>query len=80
MTRLIRKAVLVLAAIVFAGAWAGVVVTYVSTDSITAFTIAVTIAALATEGLVWALALIGGWTLFANRRKFWQKLTGGAAD
>jgi hypothetical protein len=80
MTKLIRQLGLAMAILFFAAAWAGVIITYFSTDSITAFTIAVTAAALATESLIWALAIIGGWTLFANRRKFWQKLTGRPAD
>ncbi|WP_421785586.1 hypothetical protein [Hyphobacterium sp.] len=76
MTKLIRKAALVVAFLAFGGAWTGVVITYFSTDSIVAFTIAVTIAALATEVLVWALAIIGGWTLFANRQRLWNRITG----
>lgn len=79
MTKFIRQLGLAMAILFFAAAWAGVVLTYFSTDSIAAFTIAVTVAALATEALLWALAIIGGWTLFANRRKLWQKLTGGTA-
>ncbi|WP_421792686.1 hypothetical protein [Hyphobacterium sp.] len=79
MTSFIRKLVLVLAGLATVGAWAGVVITYMSTDSIAAFTVAVTIAAIATEVLFWSLAVIGGWTAFANRKRLWRRLTGQAA-
>ncbi|MEE2525441.1 hypothetical protein V0U79_03610 [Hyphobacterium sp. HN65] len=78
MTKLIRQLGLAMSVLFFVAAWAGVIITYFSTDSIAAFTVAVTVAALATEILVWALAIIGGWTLFANRRKLWDRLTGDA--
>lgn len=80
MTGTIRKGVLVLAILAFAAGWTGVVFTYFATDSIAAFTVAVTVAALATEGLVWALAIVGGWTLFANRQRLWNRLFGGAGE
>ncbi|WP_420431044.1 hypothetical protein [Hyphobacterium sp.] len=80
MTKLIRQAALFLAILAFTGAWIGVVVTYFSTDSIAAFTVAVTIAALATEALIWALAIVGGWTLFANRQRLWNRIAGQKGD
>lgn len=79
MTAILRKLVLGLAGVAFLAAWVGVVITYLSTDSIAAFTIAVTIAALATEALFWSLAVIGGWTVFANRKRLWRRLTGQTA-
>jgi hypothetical protein len=76
MTGFIRKAALVLAFAAFGAAWASVIVTYFVTDSTTAFVIAVTIAALATEALFWILAIIGGWAVFANRKKLWNRFFG----
>jgi ABC-type maltose transport system permease subunit len=80
MTPLIRKIVLLAAVLAFGAAWTGVVIAYFLTDSIAVFTVAVTFAALASEALIWALAIIGGWTLFANRRRFWKRLTGGSGE
>ena len=60
----------------FLAAWTGVFVVHSMTDDVTAFTIAVTIAAFATEALIWVAAFIGGWTIFANRKAFWTKMTG----
>lgn len=72
----IRKVVLVLAFATFGAAWTGVIVTYFVSDSTTAFVVAVTIAALATEALFWILAIIGGWAVFANRQKLWNRFFG----
>jgi ABC-type maltose transport system permease subunit len=71
-----RKLIITLALLAFIATWVGVVITHMSTDSVTAFTIAVTIAALATEALFWVAAVIGGWTIFANRKALWNRLTG----
>lgn len=72
----IRKALLVLAFAAFGAAWAGVIVTYFIADSTAAFVVAVTFAALATEALFWTLAIIGGWAVFANRKKLWNRFFG----
>jgi ABC-type maltose transport system permease subunit len=71
-----RKLIIAIALFAFIAAWVGVVITYMSTDSVASFTIAVTIAALATEALFWVAAVIGGWTIFANRKALWKRLTG----
>lgn len=75
MSGLIRRLIIGGGVVMFAFAWLGVAVVHVSMDSTATFVIAVTIAALATEALFWILAIVGGWAVFANRRKFWQKLT-----
>ncbi|WP_300544493.1 hypothetical protein [Maricaulis sp.] len=72
----LRKLMISLAVAAFAGAWMGVAITWLSTEGIGAFTVAVTIAALATEVLIWVLAIAGGWTVFANRKRLWSRLTG----
>ncbi|MBR9824227.1 MAG: hypothetical protein GYB36_00300 [Alphaproteobacteria bacterium] len=76
MGKQIRKLVLSLVVLICVGAWINVVVTVTSTDDLAARTIAATIAALATEALIWALAMIAGWSIFANRKAFWARLTG----
>lgn len=76
MNPLIRRSLLVMMAFAVTAAWAGVVVTYLTTESVAAFTIALTIAAIATEVLVWLLAIIGGWSLFANRKRLWNRFFG----
>lgn len=76
MGRQMRKLILSLAVLVCAAAWIGVVVTFMSTDDVTVITIAVTVAALASEALIWALALIAGWSIFANRKAFLARLFG----
>ncbi|WP_300527326.1 hypothetical protein [Maricaulis sp.] len=76
MGKQVRKLVLSLAVLVCIGAWAGVVATFQTTDDIATKTIALTIAALATEGLIWALAIIGGWSMFANRKALFARLFG----
>lgn len=76
MGKTLRKFIALVAGLAFLAAWAGTIITYLSTDSIAAFTIALTIAALATEILIWVAAILGGWTMFANRRALWQRLTG----
>lgn len=76
MGQFLRKTIAGLVVIAFVAAWAGVIITWMSTDSIPAFTLAVTIAAFATEALIWAGVLVFGWTMFANRRAFWSKIQG----
>ena len=80
MGKFIRKLVLTLVVLAFLAAWAGVVVTYFTTDGIAAFTVAVTIAAIATEALFWIGAVVGGWTLLASRRAFFARLAGKKAE
>lgn len=71
-----RKLILGLVILICAGAWINLAVTFTSTDDLAARTIAATIAALATEALIWALAMIAGWSIFANRKAFWARITG----
>lgn len=80
MGKQIRKLVLSLAVLAFLAAWAGVVVVYAGEQGVAAFTVAVTIAAFATEALIWALAFIAGWSVFANRKAIWARLTGRKAE
>jgi Na+/phosphate symporter len=76
MGKSLRKFVASLAVLGFVAAWAGVLITWMSTDSIAAITLAVTIAAFATEALIWAGVFIFGWTMFANRKAFWSRISG----
>lgn len=76
MGKTLRKFILGLAVLACLGAWAGVAVAYLNDASVAQFAVAVTIAALATEALIWALAFITGWTVFANRKAVWARLTG----
>lgn len=76
MSGLIRRLIIGGSVVMFVFAWLGVAVVHVSMDSTTAFVVAVTIAALATEALFWILAIIGGWAVFANRQKLWNRFFG----
>jgi hypothetical protein len=76
MGKQIRKLLLSLSILAFVGAWTGVAIVYAGDYSVTAFTIAVTIAAFATEALIWALAFIAGWSVFANRKAVWARFFG----
>lgn len=76
MGKQIRKLLLSLAVLAFLASWTGVVIAYLNDAGVGAFTLAVTIAAFATEALIWALAFIAGWSVFANRRAVWARLTG----
>lgn len=76
MGKTLRKLALGLAVLVFGASWAGVAIAYLNDASVTEFTVAVTIAAIATEVLIWALAFIAGWSAFANRRALWRRITG----
>lgn len=76
----LRRCIMGLAFLVFVLAWAGVVFAKLFSDSIAVFTAAVTAAAFATEGLIWVLAIIGGWAMFASRRNIWRKMRGGQSS
>lgn len=76
MGKTLRKFALVLAVLVFSASWAGVAIAYLNDATVAEFTLAVTVAAIATEVLIWALAFIAGWSVFANRRALWGRLTG----
>ena len=75
MASLTKRLILGGSIVLFTLAWLGVLTVFVSTDSLAAFTVAVTIAALATEALIWVLAILGGWTIFSNRKKIWRRVT-----
>ncbi|WP_339741522.1 hypothetical protein [uncultured Maricaulis sp.] len=75
-----RKIVIGIALLFVIGAWAGVVIAKLTTDSLAVFTLAVTAAALATEALIWVAAILGGWSIFANRRAIWDRLRGRKPD
>tara|TARA_R110000868_G_scaffold120773_4_gene320628 strand:- start:4703 stop:4963 length:261 start_codon:yes stop_codon:yes gene_type:complete len=75
-----RKFIIVIAFLVVAGAWAGVVIAKLTSDSLAIFTAAVTVAALATEAFVWIAAIIGGWSIFANRKAVWDRVRGRKPD
>jgi hypothetical protein len=76
MKKTIRRLVLALAGLVCLAAWGGVAWAYFAGVGVAGFTLAVTIAAVATEAFIWALALVAGWSIFANRKKLWAKITG----
>ena len=76
MGKSLRRLGLLLAVLVCLAAWGGVLAAYLADVGVAGFTIALTIAAFATEALIWALAILGGWTVFANRRAFLARLTG----
>ena len=76
----IRRFALIAFFLVLLTAWAGAAAAYFLSDSVAVFTIALTIAALATEAFIWCLALIGGWSIFANRKRLWRRLTGRGAE
>ncbi|GJL90947.1 hypothetical protein [Hyphococcus sp.] len=76
---LFRKAIITLAFIVCLAAWGGFVAAKLLSDSLAVVTAALTVAAFATEGLIWVLAIVGGWALFANRLTAWRKMRGGSA-
>lgn len=74
--KVLRRTIMTLAFLIFVLAWVGVVAAKFLTDSLAVFTAAVTAAAFATEGLIWVLAIIGGWAIFARRRHFWKRMSG----
>ncbi len=76
MSGLIRRLIIGGGIVMFVLAWLGVAMVHISTDNTAAFIAAVTIAALATEALFWILAIIGGWAVFANRKKLWNRFFG----
>ncbi|SDM86077.1 hypothetical protein [Maricaulis salignorans] len=76
----LRKFTIGIALVCFIGAWAGVVIAKLTTDSLAIFTLAVTAAALATEALIWVAAILGGWSIFANRRAIWDRMRGRKSD
>jgi len=78
--RALRRGMMGLAFLVFVLAWAGVVAAKLFSESLAVLTAAVTAAAFATEGLIWVLAIIGGWAMFASRRNIWRKMRGGQSS
>lgn len=76
MSGLVRRLIIGGSVVMFVLAWLGVAVVHVTTDSTAVFVVAVTIAALATEALFWILAIFGGWAVFANRKKLWNRVFG----
>ena len=77
MIRETRRYLVIVAALVCLAAWIAVPSAYYLTDSRALFIAAVTAAAFTTEVLFWTGALVGGWTVFENRRKIWRRLTRG---
>ena len=72
-----RKHLVIIAALVCLAAWLSIPAAHFLTDSRALFIAAVTAAALTTEAFFWIAALIGGWTVFENRRKIWRRMTRG---
>ncbi len=78
--KVLRRTIIAVAFGLFVLAWVGVGAAKVLSDSLAVFTAAVTAAAFATEGLIWVLAIVGGWAIFARRRNFWRRITGGQSS
>jgi len=76
MGKQLRKLILGLAVLAFVSAWISAVATFIATDDVAPITISVTLAAFATEALIWALAILAGWSVFANRKTLFARLTG----
>jgi len=47
--------------------------------TVAAWTVLVTIAAIATEAVFWVGGVLLGWTAFANRARIWRAVTGRGA-
>jgi len=64
-----RWIILAIAGLIAIGAWAAVAVTYFFFEpTIVVWTAVVTVAAFATEGLLWVAAGVFGWGFLAKRR------------
>lgn len=64
-----RWIILTMAIVIALGAWAAVAITYFFFDpTIVVWTAVVTVAAFATEGLLWVAAGVFGWGFLAKRR------------
>lgn len=71
-----KKIIAIVAVLACISAWTAFGVGVFLDVGTTMKTVLLTIAALATEALIWAMALVLGLTVFEARRKIWRFLTG----
>ncbi len=72
----IKKIIALVAVLVCISAWTAFGVGMFLDVSTTMKTVLLTVAAFATEGLIWAMAFVLGLTVFEARQKIWRFLTG----